>query len=195
MNKQDIITFFDRCAPTWDAEQIDRHAAIEAILTNAHIRAGERILDVACGTGVLFPFYLQRDVAHITGIDISPQMARLAAEKYAACDKVDVICDDVEVHHFATPFDSIMVYNAFPHFPAPQRLIRALYDCLPKGGRLTIAHGMSRQAINAHHHAAAQHVSLGLLPATELAASLAPCFDVDVVIDSEAYYQVSGIRK
>lgn len=34
-----------------------------------------RLLDVACGTGVLFPDYLARG-ASVTGIDISPEMAR-----------------------------------------------------------------------------------------------------------------------
>lgn len=52
------------------------------------------VLDVACGTGVLFPDNLKRCVESVTGIDISPEMARLAAEKFP---QVQVICGDVNV--------------------------------------------------------------------------------------------------
>ena len=75
MNKQDVIEFFDRCAPSWDADMIKNDVTIGKILDNAEIEAGQDILDVACGTGVMFPYYLLRGVASVTGIDISPEMA------------------------------------------------------------------------------------------------------------------------
>ncbi|MBR2641951.1 MAG: methyltransferase domain-containing protein, partial [Lentisphaeria bacterium] len=84
LDKKDIIAFFDRCAPTWDAEMIKRDEIIEQILDNAEVGAGMEVLDVACGTGVMFDYYLARNVASVTGIDISPEMAKLAAGKYEA---------------------------------------------------------------------------------------------------------------
>ncbi|MBR6891454.1 MAG: methyltransferase domain-containing protein, partial [Clostridia bacterium] len=83
MDKRDVIEFFDRLAPAWDDMQEDRDAVISVILDNAGVSAGQDVLDVACGTGVLFPHYLNRGVRALTGIDISPEMARLAARKYA----------------------------------------------------------------------------------------------------------------
>ena len=83
MNKQDVIAFFDRLAPTWDATLADRDAIISVILDNADVQAGQDVLDVACGTGVVFPHYLKRGVKSVTGIDISPEMAKIAAGKYA----------------------------------------------------------------------------------------------------------------
>ena len=123
MEKKDIIEFFDRCAPTWDAEMIKSDVKIGKILDNAEVGAGMDILDVACGTGVMFDYYLQRDVASVTGIDISPEMAKIASEKYAHEPKIQVICGDVEEFNFDRKFDRIVVYNAFPHFPYPKRLI------------------------------------------------------------------------
>ena len=76
MEKKDIIEFFDRCAPSWDAEMIKSDVIIGKILDNAEVGAGMDVLDVACGTGVMFDYYLQRDVASVTGIDIAPQMAK-----------------------------------------------------------------------------------------------------------------------
>ena len=65
MEKRDVIEFFDRCAPTWDAEMIKNDTIITAILDNAEVEAGMDVLDVACGTGVMFPYYLQRDICLI----------------------------------------------------------------------------------------------------------------------------------
>ena len=90
MEKQDIIEFFDRCAPTWDAEMIKSDVKIGKILDNAEVGAGMDILDVACGTGVMFPYYLERNVASVTGIDISPEMAKIATQKFAGESKVSV---------------------------------------------------------------------------------------------------------
>ena len=45
MKKQDVISFFDRCAPTWDAEMIKSDSIINTILNNAEVEAGMDILD------------------------------------------------------------------------------------------------------------------------------------------------------
>ena len=47
MNKQDVIEFFDRCAPTWDAEMIKNDTIINRILDNAEVGEGMSVLDVA----------------------------------------------------------------------------------------------------------------------------------------------------
>ena len=56
MEKKDIIAFFDQCAPTWDAGMIKNDRIIETILDHTGICAGMDVLDVACGTGVMFPY-------------------------------------------------------------------------------------------------------------------------------------------
>lgn len=76
MDKRNVIEFFDRLAPGWDDDQVIKDRIIERILDNAHIGANDEVLDVACGTGVLFPYYMKRDVASVTGVDISPEMRR-----------------------------------------------------------------------------------------------------------------------
>ena len=52
IDQKDVISFFDRCAPGWDAEMIRNEPVIRTILDNAGIRAGVDVLDVACDTGV-----------------------------------------------------------------------------------------------------------------------------------------------
>ena len=195
MEKKDIIEFFDRCAPTWDAEMIKSDTIIGKILDNAEVAENMDVLDVACGTGVMFDYYLARGVASVTGIDIAPEMAKIAAEKYAHEPKVQVICGDVEDYPFDRKFDRIVVYNAFPHFPDPEHLIRTLADLLKEDGRLTIAHGASREAIDRHHSGSASKVSNGLMTAENLKQLFDPFFDVEIMISNRYMYQVSGVKK
>ena len=192
MEQQDVIRFFDRCAPSWDAELVRNEAVISAILDNAGICAGMDVLDVACGTGVLFPDYLGRGVASLTAIDISPEMAKLAQQKFP---QVKVLCGDAEQTDFGRCFDAVMIYNAFPHFPEPARLIERLAKWVKPGGRLSVAHGMSREKLVRHHAGSASRVSIDLLEAHELAQLLAPWFDVDVMISDDTMYQVCGRKR
>ena len=194
MEKQDVIAFFDRCAPSWDAEMIKSDEIIGKILDNAEIGEGMDVLDVACGTGVLFPYYLARKVASVTGIDISPEMARIASEKFAGESRIRILCGDVEEAAFDRKFDRIVVYNAFPHFPDPRRLIAILAGLLKDGGRLTIAHGASRETIDGHHSGEASKVSNGLMSAESLKNLFDPHFQVEIMVSNSRMYQVSGVK-
>lgn len=189
MNKNDIVEFFDRLAPYWDADMIRDDGIIDKILDIARICAGADVLDVACGTGVLFPDYLQRNVKSLTGIDISPEMAKIAREKFP---QVQVICGDVEEISFDRQFDCIVVYNAFPHFPDPENLVAILSDLLKPGGTLTVAHGMSRAQIDHHHEGSASKVSVGLMHEDDLAAIFSKHLSVTAKISNDSMYAVSG---
>ena len=129
MDKQDVIAFFDRAAATWDAEMIKSDTIINRILDNAEVGEGMSVLDVACGTGVMFDYYLNRGVKNVVGIDISPEMAKIAGEKYAQEERVEVLCGDVEEFSFDRKFDRIVVYNAFPIFPIPSALSSGFPSC------------------------------------------------------------------
>ncbi len=188
---KEVIEFFDRLAPGWDAEMIRNDEIINTILDNAGVKAGKEILDVACGTGVLIPDYLKRGVASVTGIDISPKMAAIAKEKFPQAE-VEILCGDVETTDFGKQFDCIVVYNAFPHFPDPERLIANLSCLLKPGGTLTVAHGMSREKIDAHHHGSASHVSNGLMSAEDLAKIFVRHLNVTLIRSNERMYQVIG---
>jgi len=191
MEKKTVAEFFDRCASWWDDDMIRNEEIIAAILNNGGIREGVDVLDVACGTGVLFPDYLKRGVSSVTGIDISPEMAKRAAAKFP---EVKVICGDVEQVEFDRQFDCVMVYNAFPHFPDPKKLVATLAGLVKPGGKLSVAHGMSRAALTDHHKRAST-VSIDLIHENELAAIFSKWFDVDVVISTDQMYQVCGVRR
>ena len=188
---KEVIEFFDRLAPGWDAEMIRNDEIINTILDNAGVSSGKDVLDVACGTGVLIPDYLKRNVASVTGIDISPKMVEIAQEKFTL-EQVTILCGDVETTDFGKKFNCIVVYNAFPHFPDPERLIAKLASLLKPCGTLTVAHGMSREKIDAHHHGSASHVSNGLMSADDLATFFEKHLWVSTILSNNRMYQVVG---
>lgn len=192
MEKQVIKDFFDNFAHRWDDEPICDEKILNIILDNAGIKSGIDVLDIACGTGVLFPYYLKRNVKSITAVDLSSEMVKVAKSKFP---QVNVICGDAEEISFDNAFDCIVIYNAFPHFPNPKALIENLSNHLLVGGRFTIAHGMSKQDLDEVHKKSAGRVSNILPECHELAEILEPYFNVDITISNDKMYQVSGTKR
>lgn len=193
IDKKDVVAFFNELAPGWDHDLVVENAKINGILDAAGIRPGVRVLDVACGTGVLFPFYARRQVKEVLAVDIAPEMVKIAAGKAAA--PIRVVCGDIETMPGTGDFDCCVVYNAFPHFPDPAGLVEHLAAWLKPAGRLTVAHSMSLEQLNHHHSGRAAKVSLGMLPAEDLAGIFGRWFTVDVVVSDDEKYIVSGTRK
>ncbi len=191
MKKQIIKDFFDEFASRWDNEPIADIKIINTILDNAGIKENIRVLDVACGTGVLFPSYLERG-ASVTAVDLSTEMVKVAKSKFP---QVDFICGDAEEISFDKTFDCIMIYNAFPHFPEPLKVIENLSSALKSGGRFTIAHGLSKKELDEIHMKSAGKVSNILPECDELAEMLSPYFNVDVMISNDKMYQVTGTKR
>jgi demethylmenaquinone methyltransferase/2-methoxy-6-polyprenyl-1,4-benzoquinol methylase len=192
INKDNVKEFFDFFAPRWDNEPIAEKEIINTILDNAEITEGINVLDIGCGTGVMFPFYMERNVQSITAVDLSPEMVKIAKSKFP---QATVICGDAENITFDKNFDVVMIYNAFPHFPDPEKLIENLSKHLKDGGRLSIAHGMSKKELDDIHMKSASYVSNILPECDELAKMFSPYFNVDIKISDNKMYQVTGTKK
>ena len=192
MDKQTVIKFFDKVSSNWDADMVKNDDTINIILDNAKITDNISVLDVACGTGVMIPYYIERGVSTVTAIDISPEMARIAQEKFKTDDMVTVICGDAETYSFGRKFDRIIIYNAFPHFISQENIIKVMAGLLNDGGILTVAHGMSKADLDTLHHRSAHSVSQALPEAEELASIFSKYLSVKTVISNDKMYQVTG---
>lgn len=190
-----VAEFFDKCAPSWDDNTVRDEEKIKLILDNAAVEKGAKVLDVACGTGVLISDYLKREVASVKGIDISPAMIERAKEKFKDAKNVSFVCGDVMNTELDNNYDAIVVYNAFPHFADPEGLISHLSDLLAPGGTLTVAHGMGREHIDNHHKHGASEVSLGLISAEEMAELFNKKLKVTTMISTDEIYQLVGLKE
>lgn len=181
--------FFDSMAENWDASTEYDPAKTAAMLKIAGVPENARILDVACGTGVLFPELLALDPAALRAIDLSPEMVRIAKEKFPDADVT-------EGDFYTFPesgFDVITLYNAYPHFLDKDAFAKAALRILKPGGRLIIFHGAGRDVINSCHKGeSVSRISMGLGTTEEETKKLAPYFDIDTAVDREHLYLISG---
>ena len=192
MDKKQVAEFFDNLAEVWDIDMVKNQSKIDDILDKAEVTEGKYVLDVACGTGVLIPDYIKRKVSKCVAIDISDKMIEKAKGKFSGYKNVELLCGDAEAFDFKDEFDCIVIYNAFPHFVDRDKLFKNLLKCLRTDGRITVAHGMGREALIRHHSGRAKNVSTILPEIEEMVRLMSKYFDVDVSISTDDIYIASA---
>jgi SAM-dependent methyltransferase len=120
-------------------------ASVQASLLDcAALRPGERVLDVACGTG-LVSFAAARAVGQaggVCGVDLSGQMVDAARARAAALGlgQAEFLRMDAESLDCAdASFDVALCSLGLMYLPEPERALRELARVLRPGGRLVLA--------------------------------------------------------
>lgn len=110
------------------------------LVRHAQIRSGERVLDVACGTGVV-AITAARLGARVTGLDLTPELLQRAKENARISElELDWHEGDVEKLPFNDgTFD--VVVSQFGHIfaPRPEVAIAEMLRVLNRGGRIAFS--------------------------------------------------------
>jgi SAM-dependent methyltransferase len=135
----------DRLRDTWSAGdygQVAQSIAAGAaeFVERLELKAGTRVLDVACGTGNL-ALPAAKTGADVTGIDIAPNLIEQAKER-AAAERLDIKFDvgDAEAVPFDdASFDSVMTMFGAMFAPRPEVVAAELERVCRPGGLIAMA--------------------------------------------------------
>jgi len=146
--------FFDELAAEWDlnftAEDMER---LSRLVDELGVRQGMDIIDLGCGTGILFDMLRRRvgDEGSILGVDFSIEMARKAHRNFPF-DNVNVVDADAIMLPFKNScFDMAVAFSAFPHFSNQQAAIDEIHRVLKPQAKFYIIHLDSSREVAAQH--------------------------------------------
>ena len=162
--------FFDKLAQEWDlrftTEDLER---LTHIVDRLGVEPGMDILDLGCGTGIMFDL-LRRLVGpegSVTGIDFSIEMAVKAHRNFPFAN-VSVVDGDASLLPFKDAvFDMAVAFASFPHFSNQHEVVHEIHRVLSNGARCYIIHLVSSAQINEFHHRLGGIVEHDKMPAAE----------------------------
>ncbi|MGD2089427.1 MAG: class I SAM-dependent methyltransferase [Candidatus Aminicenantes bacterium] len=148
--------FFENLAKDWD----DEHHTLEEIErtrifaeTHFPLKKAETILDVGCGTGRLIP-QLKKTIGE-TGIlvemDFSIEMLKIGKKRYDYRNLLFIQGDGHVLPIKTRSIDTVICFAFFPHLADKLKGMQAFARVLKPGGKLIIAHQMSREELNRFH--------------------------------------------
>jgi len=138
------------------AERFDRYAErttgpiTECLMEMTRIGAGQQVLDVACGSGVVTrrAAAIVGPAGRAIGIDLSPGQIAVAARRAQTegCSwSKFIVMDALHLEFAEETFDAVVAQ--YPHLPDRQRCLREMARVLKSGGRLAICNGGGGAAV------------------------------------------------
>jgi SAM-dependent methyltransferase len=135
---------------------------IEALLDAADVRRGTRVLDVACGPGLVAAAAAKRG-AQAIGADLSPKMVAVARARHPALDVREA--DAERLPFDEARFDAIVSNFGIGHFARPEPVAVELVRALARGGRAALSwwDGPAEARVNGVFFDAVEEAGVGAL--------------------------------
>lgn len=185
-------SFFDSLAPSWREGVSICADKIDGLLENMPLEAGNHVLDVACGAGILEESLIKKGVI-VDAIDISPLMIEKAKKNFVNSEVNFTVANFYE-YTGGVKYDVILVFDAYPHFFDKVRFAKKSAELLRSGGTLWIFFDESRERINAHHLDHNCEISVGLESAEMEVKAFEEYFEILCLQDDENGYCI-GLKR
>ncbi len=132
-------SFFNKLAKYYDSSLFRslNKKFPEKIIKLVNIKPNSKILDAGCGTGnLLYLLLKQKKNLNLIGIDISPEMLKIAKRKLKG--KTKFMLMPVEKINEKNKFDYIFSVDAFHHYSSQEKAMANFYMALKKNGKLIV---------------------------------------------------------
>jgi ubiquinone/menaquinone biosynthesis C-methylase UbiE len=135
MNQASFPEMYER----WLVDPLFRPWA-EMTLDEVELSSGDRVLDIACGTGIVARVARERlgDAGYIAGVDISPDMLAVARAVEPAIDWRQGNASALPLRD-GEQFDVVVCQQGMQFFPDKPAAAAQMRRALAKGGRLAVA--------------------------------------------------------
>ena len=193
IKESEVKKFFNKLAYKWDSYSVNE-TAIKFILDRLDLDENSFILDVGCGTGVLIPYYIYKDIAHVDAVDLSDKMIETCRNKFTD-EKVLFHCTSILNYDTQSRYDLIMIYNALPHLPEREKLFAHLSGLLKENGRLVIAHGLSLEKLTQVHDGVPSEVADDFPKLETLKKELSEKLTVIEIINNDNLFCLTAVKK
>ncbi|MCL2869489.1 class I SAM-dependent methyltransferase [Candidatus Saccharibacteria bacterium] len=135
---------YDKRAAGYDSDRTGKFTQnykellLEVIGKTYNIKPGDKVLDVACGTGTLLKMLGDRYKIDGYGVDISNNMVKVAQQKNPSFHFTVATASDLSIAK-DNSISLITVSSAYHHFPDTGKFLREAYHVLKPGGAIFIA--------------------------------------------------------
>jgi demethylmenaquinone methyltransferase/2-methoxy-6-polyprenyl-1,4-benzoquinol methylase len=159
--------FFNEKATAWRLSE-DDHRHSYNILATLGLGRTKVILDVGCGTGVLFPIIRQlAPQAWICGLDLAYNMLYQQQSEHPDGRTFLLQAFGEKLPLKSSSVDLVLNFCVFPHLIYKRMAISEYHRVLKPGGRFVIIHHQGRAKVNHIHRSIGAAVGTDLLPAPE----------------------------
>ncbi len=176
----DVAAMFDRASRRYDlvntllsggTAQLWRAATVRAVAP----RAGERILDLAAGTGTSSEA-LARTGARVVAADFSKGMLAVGRAKHADDSRIEFVLADAQAMPFADEeFDAVTISFGLRNVADPHRALAEMFRVAKPGARIVIC-GFSKPPVAPFRAAYFAYLDRVMPAVSRVASSNAPAY-------------------
>jgi demethylmenaquinone methyltransferase/2-methoxy-6-polyprenyl-1,4-benzoquinol methylase len=109
------------------------------------LNKGDCVLELGCGTGLNFPFLMERigQEGRLIGVDLTQGMLEIAQERVerSGWKNVELIQSDIALYDFPEEVNGVLATGLFGYIAEYDRVIKRASKALVPGGHLVILDG------------------------------------------------------